>query len=162
MFTFDAQPVVIGYAFVWPVVLAGGLWTVQKTFYRSWQRVATEHRWVYTGLIFQTVAFWIGTSLPRLADTVAGTRSPASLLVVPLGVTVLLTFCAAIPTIGRYENQYDDIRQYSLVGLLIGLGAFAAVGSMIVPTNLDVFVIALAAVCLGFGLLLGAVRYYGL
>jgi hypothetical protein len=74
----------------------------------------------------------------------------------------LLTLVAAIPTIDRYESQFDDIRQYSLVGLLIALGTLAAVGSAVLPSNLGIFAIVLAAVCLGFRLVLGIVRYYEL
>jgi len=85
-----------------------------------------------------------------------------SLLWVPTGVTVVLTVAAMVPTIDRYERQFDDIRRYSLIGLLLALGVLATVGLVVVPRSFAAFAIALAVVCIGFGSLLGIVRYYGL
>lgn len=161
MATADTQSVMVGYALVWPTILAGGLWTIRKTRQQSWQPVATEHRWVYAGLIFQMFMMMIGTRISGLPDVIAGTRSLVSLFGVPVGVTVILTLAAMMPTITRYQKRSHGIRRYSAEGLLIIIGTLVAVGSVVVPSG-NGFSFVLAGICLGFGLFSCIFKYHAL
>jgi len=159
---FDARPVIVGYAVIWPVILAIGFFTVRATFRRDIQRVTGEHRWIYGGFIAQTFTSLLGFSLPTIADTLAADRLPLSQLVTPVGSAVLLVIVALIPSISKYEEQYDDIRRYSLVGLLLVLGSLAAVGSSWIPAEYRFGAHVLAGISLGFSLVLGIARYHQL
>lgn len=159
MATADTQSVVVGYALVWPTILAGGLWTIRKTRQQSWQPVATEHRWVCTGSIFQMFVSLIAGRTSDLTDVIAGTRSLVSLFVYEFGVTVILILIAMFSTIIRNQERLHGIQRYSVEGLLIIIGAIVAVGSVVIPSG-NTFSFVLAAICLGFGLFLWIAEYY--
>jgi hypothetical protein len=149
-------------AVAWPIIFVLGLWTVRQTSQRDTVDVTGEHRWIYAGFTVQLVAYRVGVSLDVFVGAALGKRPLAPLLVLPVGVVVMVCLVAAIPTVARYENQYDDIRRFGLVGLLVVLGAVAGFGYLVVPARYELGALALAVVSVASGALLTVVRYFDL
>lgn len=110
----------------------------------------------------QTSFIWAGANLQRIVDSSFGTNSFLSALALPIGIFVLLAVVALIPIVEQYEQAHDDIRRYSLVGLLLGMAFLCAVAIPSVPHQYRVVTIALGVFGLTSAVVLGLVRYYRL
>ncbi|WP_267643308.1 hypothetical protein [Haloarchaeobius amylolyticus] len=150
------------FAIVWPAIVIGGLVSVKYTLQEPLQQVGDENLWITSGLILQMVTLWSATELKSLIRAVVGEGGLLDMVGLPVTVTVLLLVVASIPHIERYEQRFDDIRRYSLVFLLVTIGAASSVATWFVPESYRIFSVSFSIIGLGAGGLLGFARYHDL
>lgn len=162
-FLYFIDPLVVSwYTILWPMLIALAVVLMWHTNRRTAQPTSGEHIWIVSGLIAQVLAVWLSVNMRGLVGGSGTSASASSPVLVPALVAFLLLIIGAIPSVSRFERQYDDLRRYSLVGLLFVLGGLGSVGYRFAPTQYRTVSAAIALLCVGFGFLIGFVRYYRL
>jgi hypothetical protein len=148
------------FAALWPVAVGLSLWAVRYTTGRSPQSYTSEQVWITAGLLLQMITLWLGASLEEVITAVTTRESLLSVVFVPTTTSLLTLIVATVPHIERYERQFDDVRQYSFVAVLLIVGILAAGSFPFVPDRYRPVAIGFATLGLILAPLILVVRYY--